>query len=352
MQPGVAAAGEHSCRDGTAPAAAAVVAPAAVARHAERGAGPSRCASCRASAPGQPAGRHGADADRGRSLQPRRPGGCRAGGLVVFKASGPPGSRCATAVARCRCAPAARRERGRLRQPAAAGDHRQRQRTAVGVRGQPVDLGALTRDNIADASRCPDLEAKSRPEAPPTHPPRDISTGRRAAPVAPGARGLGDHVVTVGGDAPVRVQSMTNTDTVDVIGTAIQVKELARPAANWCASRSTRPRRRSRCRTSASSSTAWACAVPLIGDFHYNGHRLLTEFPACARGAVQVPHQPRQRRQGRQARPPVRPDDRGGAAARQAGAHRRELGQPRPGTAGRADGRERAPRAALGRASR
>ena len=37
----------------------------------------------------------------------------------------------------------------------------------------------------------------------------------------------GDHVVTVGGDAPVRVQSMTNTDTVDVIGTAIQVKELA-----------------------------------------------------------------------------------------------------------------------------
>ena len=37
----------------------------------------------------------------------------------------------------------------------------------------------------------------------------------------------GDHVVTVGGDAPVRVQSMTNTDTVDAIGTAIQVKELA-----------------------------------------------------------------------------------------------------------------------------
>ena len=37
----------------------------------------------------------------------------------------------------------------------------------------------------------------------------------------------GDHVVTVGGDAPVRIQSMTNTDTVDAIGTAIQVKELA-----------------------------------------------------------------------------------------------------------------------------
>jgi (E)-4-hydroxy-3-methylbut-2-enyl-diphosphate synthase len=46
--------------------------------------------------------------------------------------------------------------------------------------------------------------------------------------------------------------------------------------------------------------------VPLVGDFHYNGHRLLTDFPACAQALSQVPHQPRQRRQGRQARPPVR----------------------------------------------
>ena len=82
--------------------------------------------------------------------------------------------------------------------------------------------------------------------------------------------------------------------------------------------------------------------VPLIGDFHYNGHRLLTDYPGLRRGAVEVPHQPGQRRQGRQARPPVRPDDRGRGALRQAGAHRRQLGQPRPGTARRADGRERA----------
>ena len=53
-------------------------------------------------------------------------------------------------------------------------------------------------------------------------------------PAVPAARGRrqasvrwGDHVVTIGGDAPVRVQSMTNTDTADAIGTAIQVKELA-----------------------------------------------------------------------------------------------------------------------------
>ena len=51
--------------------------------------------------------------------------------------------------------------------------------------------------------------------------------------------------------------------------------------------------------------------VPLIGDFHYNGHRLLTDYPACAEALSQVPHQPRQRRQGRQARPPVRADGRG-----------------------------------------
>ena len=52
--------------------------------------------------------------------------------------------------------------------------------------------------------------------------------------------------------------------------------------------------------------------VPLVGDFHYNGHRLLTEFPACAAKALsKVPHQPRQRRQGRQEGPPVCPDDRG-----------------------------------------
>jgi (E)-4-hydroxy-3-methylbut-2-enyl-diphosphate synthase len=53
------------------------------------------------------------------------------------------------------------------------------------------------------------------------------------------------------------------------------------------------------------------CDVPLVGDFHYNGHRLLTDTRP-APGAVQVPHQPRQRGQGRQARHAVRADDRGG----------------------------------------
>jgi (E)-4-hydroxy-3-methylbut-2-enyl-diphosphate synthase len=82
----------------------------------------------------------------------------------------------------------------------------------------------------------------------------------------------GDRVVTVGGDAPVRVQSMTNTDTVDVIGTAIQVKELARPAPSWCASRSTRRKPPRPCRDPRAA-RPHGVDVPLVGDFHYNGHR-------------------------------------------------------------------------------
>ena len=97
----------------------------------------------------------------------------------------------------------------------------------------------------------------------------------------------GDRVVTVGGDAPVRVQSMTNTDTVDVIGTAIQVKELARGRlASWCASPSTRPRPPQAVPHIREQLDRMGIDVPLIGDFHYNGHRLLTDYPGHGAGAV------------------------------------------------------------------
>ncbi len=72
----------------------------------------------------------------------------------------------------------------------------------------------------------------------------------------------GSRVVTVGGDAPVRVQSMTNTDTVDAIGTAIQVKELAQAGSEFVRITSTRPRPPPRCPISANSSTAWAKPCP------------------------------------------------------------------------------------------
>ncbi|MED5619240.1 flavodoxin-dependent (E)-4-hydroxy-3-methylbut-2-enyl-diphosphate synthase [Ideonella sp. BN130291] len=92
----------------------------------------------------------------------------------------------------------------------------------------------------------------------------------------------GDRVVTVGGDAPVRVQSMTNTDTVDVIGTAIQVKELAVAGSEMVRITVNTPEAAQAVPHIREQLDRMGIAVPLVGDFHYNGHRLLTEFPACA----------------------------------------------------------------------
>ncbi|APZ43206.1 flavodoxin-dependent (E)-4-hydroxy-3-methylbut-2-enyl-diphosphate synthase [Acidihalobacter ferrooxydans] len=88
--------------------------------------------------------------------------------------------------------------------------------------------------------------------------------------------------VTVGGDAPVVVQSMTNTDTADALRTAIQVAELARAGSemvritvNTEEAAAAVPEIRERVE-------AMGLDVPLIGDFHFNGHKLLTKHPACA----------------------------------------------------------------------
>jgi (E)-4-hydroxy-3-methylbut-2-enyl-diphosphate synthase len=91
-----------------------------------------------------------------------------------------------------------------------------------------------------------------------------------------------DHVVTVGGDAPVRVQSMTNTDTVDAIGTAIQIKELALAGSELVRITVNSPEAASAVPYVREQLDKMGINVPLIGDFHYNGHRLLTEFPDCA----------------------------------------------------------------------
>jgi (E)-4-hydroxy-3-methylbut-2-enyl-diphosphate synthase len=92
----------------------------------------------------------------------------------------------------------------------------------------------------------------------------------------------GERVVTVGGDAPVRVQSMTNTDTVDVIGTAIQVKELAIAGSEMVRITVNTPEAAAAVPHIREQLDRMGIDVPLIGDFHYNGHRLLTEHPACA----------------------------------------------------------------------
>ncbi|MGK6307886.1 flavodoxin-dependent (E)-4-hydroxy-3-methylbut-2-enyl-diphosphate synthase [Variovorax sp. DT-64] len=92
----------------------------------------------------------------------------------------------------------------------------------------------------------------------------------------------GPRTVTVGGDAPVRVQSMTNTDTVDAIGTAIQVKDLAQAGSEMVRITVNTPEAAAQVPYIREQLDRMGVDVPLIGDFHYNGHRLLTDFPACA----------------------------------------------------------------------
>ena len=92
----------------------------------------------------------------------------------------------------------------------------------------------------------------------------------------------GNRSVLIGGGAPVLVQSMTNTDTADALATAIQVKELARAGSEIV-------------RITVNTAEAAAAVpmirslldkmdidVPLVGDFHFNGHKLLTQYPGCA----------------------------------------------------------------------
>ena len=89
-------------------------------------------------------------------------------------------------------------------------------------------------------------------------------------------------LITVGGDAPVRIQSMTNTDTADAIGTAIQVKELAQAGSELVRITVDTPAAAAAVPYIREQLDRMGIDVPLIGDFHYNGHRLLTDFPACA----------------------------------------------------------------------
>ncbi len=92
----------------------------------------------------------------------------------------------------------------------------------------------------------------------------------------------GSRVVTLGGDAPVRVQSMTNTDTADAIGTAIQVKELALAGSELVRITVNTPQAAQAVPHIREQLDRMGIDVPLIGDFHYNGHALLTDYPACA----------------------------------------------------------------------
>jgi (E)-4-hydroxy-3-methylbut-2-enyl-diphosphate synthase len=98
---------------------------------------------------------------------------------------------------------------------------------------------------------------------------------RRSVPVAIGG-------VVVGGDAPIVVQSMTNTDTADVTGTAAQVAELARAGSDLVRITVNNESAAQAVPAIREALGRQGVDVPLVGDFHFNGHRLLTDYPECA----------------------------------------------------------------------
>lgn len=93
----------------------------------------------------------------------------------------------------------------------------------------------------------------------------------------------GVHEVFVGGGYPVIVQSMTNTDTADAIGTAIQIKDLARAGSEIVRITVNNAEAAAAVPAIRDQLDKMGVDVPLVGDFHYNGHTLLNDYPDCAR---------------------------------------------------------------------
>ena len=98
-----------------------------------------------------------------------------------------------------------------------------------------------------------------------------------------GSRQVAVGDVLIGGGAPIVVQSMTNTDTADAEATALQVEALARAGSELVRITVNTPEAAAQVARIRERLDARGCAVPLVGDFHYNGHKLLTQFPDCAR---------------------------------------------------------------------
>src|SRR6187401_1968422 len=89
--------------------------------------------------------------------------------------------------------------------------------------------------------------------------------------------------ILIGGGAPVVVQSMTNTDTADAQATARQVEALARAGSELVRITVNTPEAAAQVARIREKLDQRSCKVPLVGDFHYNGHKLLTQYPDCAK---------------------------------------------------------------------
>lgn len=91
-----------------------------------------------------------------------------------------------------------------------------------------------------------------------------------------------DNEVVIGSDGPVVVQSMTNTDTAEAIATAIQTRALAKAGSELVRITVNTPAAAAEVAAIREQLDRMDCKVPLVGDFHYNGHKLLHDFPECA----------------------------------------------------------------------
>src|SRR6202051_5382556 len=94
--------------------------------------------------------------------------------------------------------------------------------------------------------------------------------------------GDGDAAVTVGGGAPIVVQSMTNTDTADIEGTTRQIAALARAGSELVRITVDRDEAAAAVPHIKERLLKMNVDVPIVGDFHYIGHKLLADHPACA----------------------------------------------------------------------
>ncbi|MBI1788872.1 MAG: flavodoxin-dependent (E)-4-hydroxy-3-methylbut-2-enyl-diphosphate synthase, partial [Acidobacteria bacterium] len=103
-----------------------------------------------------------------------------------------------------------------------------------------------------------------------------VSPRRRAAVADIGG-------VKVGGDHPIVVQSMTNTDTEDIAATVNQVQALARAGSELVRVTVNTEKAAAAVPRIVDTLRAFGCQAPIIGDFHYNGHILLKKYPDCAR---------------------------------------------------------------------
>jgi len=105
---------------------------------------------------------------------------------------------------------------------------------------------------------------------------RSIITRRKSRQVDVGG-------IKVGGDAAIVIQSMTNTDTADAARTVAQVKALADAGSELVRITVNSAEAAAQVGTIRAQLDAMGCTVPLVGDFHFNGHKLLTDYPDCAR---------------------------------------------------------------------